>query len=165
MFIAEAPGRAGADRTGIPLHGDATGINFETLLAHAGFDRHSTDPAKRIFVTNAVLCNPRDEKGNNGTPNEEELRNCSFHLQMQMDLVRPKVLVTLGAKALEALALIRFHELKLSRDVASLQWWNGRRLFPLYHPSPRALMSRNLTRQKQDYVELARLLEIVNYAG
>ena len=36
MFIAEAPGRLGADRTRIPLRGDRSGDNFEALLASAG---------------------------------------------------------------------------------------------------------------------------------
>ncbi len=39
LFIAEAPGRLGADHTGIPLHGDKTGDNFETLLQSVNWDR------------------------------------------------------------------------------------------------------------------------------
>src|SRR5438067_9033238 len=49
LFIAEAPGRHGADRWEIPLFGDQTGRNFETLLSAAGLDRAS------VFVMNAVL--------------------------------------------------------------------------------------------------------------
>ena len=41
LFIAEAPGRLGADRTGVPLHGDRTGENFETLLGNIGWQRES----------------------------------------------------------------------------------------------------------------------------
>ena len=50
LFVAEAPGRLGGDRWGIPLYGDRTGRNFEALLREAGPDRAS------IFITNAVLC-------------------------------------------------------------------------------------------------------------
>ena len=53
MFIAEAPGRHGADRTGVPLDGDKTGDNFEELLKHIGWKRED------VFITNAVLCNPQ----------------------------------------------------------------------------------------------------------
>src|SRR4051812_33858855 len=67
MFIGEAPGRLGADETMIPFHGDRAGENFERLLGQAGLDRYS------IFVTNAVLCNPRDEKGNNAPPTRLEI--------------------------------------------------------------------------------------------
>src|SRR3954447_6489609 len=52
-FVAEAPGRLGGDRTAIPLCGDQSGRNFERLLVEAGLER------SEIFVTNAVLCNPR----------------------------------------------------------------------------------------------------------
>ena len=54
LFVAEAPGRLGADRTGIPLYGDRTGDNFEALLGNVGWHRQD------IFITNALLCNPRD---------------------------------------------------------------------------------------------------------
>ena len=59
MFIGEAPGRLGADSSEIPFHGDKAGHNFEELLEFAGLTRAS------VFVTNAVLCNPRDASGNN----------------------------------------------------------------------------------------------------
>ena len=62
LFVAEAPGRLGADRTGVPLSGDQTGRNFDALLVSAGIDR------RRLFVTNAVLCNPRRPDGRNDRP-------------------------------------------------------------------------------------------------
>ena len=52
LFVAEAPGRFGGARTGIPFSGDKSGDNFEALIAHIGLTRQD------IFVTNAVLCNP-----------------------------------------------------------------------------------------------------------
>lgn len=52
VFVAEAPGRLGADRFGIPLHGDQAGRNFEWLISNARITRQD------VFVTNAVLCNP-----------------------------------------------------------------------------------------------------------
>src|ERR1700722_9261259 len=55
MFIGEAPGRLGADGSGIPFHGDKAGNNFEELLERVGLTRYA------IFVTNAALCNPKDE--------------------------------------------------------------------------------------------------------
>jgi uracil-DNA glycosylase len=57
LFIAEAPGRLGAERSRIPLHGDQTGRNFEALLASVKLKR------REVFITNAVLCNPQDEFG------------------------------------------------------------------------------------------------------
>ena len=92
LFVAEAPGRLGADKTGIPLMGDKTGDNFEKLLKSAGLKR------QQVFITNAVLCNLRNEKGNNRKPTREEMKNCSV-----IDLMDPGVVVTLGRKALYAL--------------------------------------------------------------
>ena len=56
MFIGEAPGRLGADSSAIPFHGDKAGSNFEKLLRHVGLSRYD------LFITNAALCNPKDER-------------------------------------------------------------------------------------------------------
>jgi len=89
LFVAEAPGRLGADRTGVPLCGDRTGDNFEILLANIGWRRQD------VFITNAILCNPKQENGNNDTPTMEEIANCSAYLEMIIALVSPEVIVTL----------------------------------------------------------------------
>src|SRR5882762_2926606 len=62
LFVAEAPGRLGAEKTGIPLFGDRTGDRFELLLCEMGLARNE------VFITNAILCNPRNEQGNNDSP-------------------------------------------------------------------------------------------------
>lgn len=156
MFVAEAPGRNGADRTGVPLHGDPSGANFEGFLKAVGWERGD------VFVTNAVLCNPRDEKDNNAPPSDEELQNCSFHLESTILAIDPRVIVTLGAKPLAAMGLIERHNLSLSSSVGRAHSWYGRVLFPLYHPSPRALMARSLSTQREDFVRLA---AFVNQTG
>lgn len=149
MFIGEAPGRLGADQTSIPFHGDVAGRNFEDLIAFAGISR------EEIYVTNAVLCNPRDDSGNNSTPLQREISNCSGFLRRQIDLVNPKVLVTLGATALQALSAIEPHSLTLQRDVRTAHHWNGRLLIPLYHPGQRAMIHRSHANQRSDYQFIA----------
>jgi uracil-DNA glycosylase family 4 len=128
LFVAEAPGRLGADRSGVPLSGDRTGRNFAALLQAAGLSRAD------IFVTNAVLCNPRDSRGNNAPPSMQELRNCSRHLAATIAVIAPGYVVALGVTALKALALVHPHEVVLSRDVGRAVEWQGRVLVPLYHP-------------------------------
>jgi len=152
LFIAEAPGRLGADRTGIPLHGDRTGVNFETLLSNIGWNR------EELFITNAVLCNPRNENGNNGTPTPDEIANCSAYLEMVIEVVRPDVIVTLGVTALDALSLILPHSISLRQNVATPVPWRGSILFPLYHPGPRAIIHRSLPKQRADYMQLAKIV-------
>jgi len=152
IFVAEAPGRLGADRTGVPLYGDKTGDNFERLLGNIAWQR------AQVFITNAVLCNPRQENGNNGTPTVEEIANCSAYLEMVISLVQPEVIVSLGATALQALELISPHGLNLRERVGELIPWFGVKLFPLYHPGPRALVHRPLAKQRSDFMRLAKLV-------
>lgn len=145
MFVGEAPGRLGADKTEIPFHGDVAGANFEDFLEFAGI--HRAD----IFVTNAVLCNPKDSKGNNATPNIKEIGNCMSFLRRQIDLVNPEIVVSLGATALRALGLIELHNLNLGDHVRTAHRWYGRELIPLYHPGQRALIHRSRANQRSDY--------------
>jgi uracil-DNA glycosylase family 4 len=148
--VAEAPGRLGADRTGIPLCGDKTGDNFEKLLSNIGWKR------SQVFITNAVLCNPREGNGTNGTPTHAEIANCSAYLEMTINLVRPDVIVSLGATALGALDMISPHGLQLREAIAKLAPWYRSKLFPLYHPGPRAMVHRSLAKQRSDFMRLAK---------
>jgi uracil-DNA glycosylase family 4 len=152
MFVAEAPGRLGADQTGVPLSGDQTGRNFDALLAGARIER------RRVFITNAVLCNPRGAGGLNDRPRAAELRNCSHHLRALIDLVDPPWVVSLGRVALDALGRIEPHRRLLARDVATSAPWYGRHLVPLYHPGPRAVARRGFGQHAADYAALAALL-------
>lgn len=145
MFVGEAPGRLGADRTAIPFHGDVAGDNFERLLTLSGLSR------RQVFVTNAVLCNPRDEKGNNAPPSRRVLAECANNLRKQIEVVQPLTVVTLGAAALEATRFIEAHNIVLSRDVRKPHLWNGVNLIPLYHPGARAMIHRNFANQSADY--------------
>lgn len=145
MFVGEAPGRLGADRTAVPFHGDKAGDNFEKLLSLAGIARRDA------FITNAVLCNPRDEKGNNAPPSRKVLQTCARNLWRQIEVIRPTVVVTLGGAALEATRCIKPHDLALSTHVRTLHDWNGLKLIPLYHPGARAMIHRNFSTQSADY--------------
>lgn len=153
MFIGEAPGRLGADNSGIPFHGDKSGHNFEELLEFARLDR------SRIFVTNAVLCNPKDEQGNNSTPTKNEIQNCADHLAEQIKIISPKVVVTLGATALESTRFTSPHNLILREAVRTSNNWFNRILIPLYHPGQRAMMHRSFANQRSDYQFVAEQLK------
>ena len=156
MFIAEAPGRHGADRTAIPLFGDTTGINFGRLLQSIGLKR------EEVFATNLILCNPQDEIGRNSTPTIEEIENCSEYLVRTIEVVCPMVIVTLGRKALEGLSWIAPHQLELKRHVATPHRWLDYLVFPLYHPSPRVLSTRNFAKQREDFKQLKKLLQRID---
>ncbi len=156
LFIAEAPGRLGGDKGGVPLTGDASGRNFLRYLMAAGLKRED------VFVTNAALCNPRTERGTNAPPSASELRACSSFLARTLDVVQPQIIATLGSKALAALHLISPHSYTLRDHAAVAVSWNGQTLYPLYHPSPQVAISptgRSHAAQEADYAALRRLLD------
>jgi DNA polymerase len=155
LFVAEAPGRLGAVKTRLPLSGDATGRNFDRLLEAAGWARND------VWVTNAIMCWPRGENGNNGRPQSEELRNCSQHLERQIAVVDPRVVVPLGLVALDALRLLAPIERAPLRELVGRPLsWADRTIVPLYHPSPRVVnTTRSLADQAADFVALRALVE------
>jgi uracil-DNA glycosylase family 4 len=80
------------------------------------------------------------------------LANCSSFLRRTIDVVNPRVIVTLGSVALEALKRIQYHELNLKTAAAQIHSWNNRVLVPIYHPSPQVLAShRREAEQLADY--------------
>ena len=153
MFIGEAPGRKGADRTRVPFSGDQSGKNFDRFLASINLSR------KQIFITSAALCNPRAESGANRKPSRIELTNCSDFLCRTIEIVDPALVITLGSVALDALKSIKHHDLSLKESAAKLHAWDGRVLVPIYHPSPQVLAShRREAEQLSDYKVVAQAI-------
>jgi uracil-DNA glycosylase family 4 len=154
MFVGEAPGRKGADRTRIPFSGDQSGKNFDRFLNSIRLSR------TEIFITSAALCNPRTASGANRKPLASELANCSDFLIRTFELVNPQLVVTLGSVALDALKRISAHDLNLKEAAAKIHHWNGRLLVPVYHPSPQVLAShRREPAQLSDYQVVAQAME------
>ena len=153
MFIGEAPGRKGADRTRVPFSGDQSGANLDRFLQSIDLRR------EQIFITSAALCNPRAESGANRKPTQKELSNCSEFLRRTIALIDPRVIVTLGSVALEALKRIQYHELNLKESAAQIHSWQQRTLVPIYHPSPQVLAShRREAQQLLDYQVVAQAI-------
>jgi Uracil-DNA glycosylase len=153
FFIAEAPGRQGADRTRRPFYGDKSGENFQRLLDSIALTR------AEIFITNAVMCSPRTATGANRKPTKSEIRNCSALLNRQINLIQPRVIATLGGVALEALKAIEYHEFRLKADAARVLDWHGIKLVPLYHPSPQVIAShRRMNQQLEDFTVLQSII-------
>ena len=157
LFVGEAPGRKGADRTRVPFSGDQSGANLDRFLSSINLRRD------QIFITSAALCNPRSDSGANRRPSQKELQNCSEFLRRTIELVDPRVIVTLGSVALEALKRIQYHELSLKESAARIHSWNGRVLVPIYHPSPQVLAGhRREAEQLRDYQVVAKACHGLN---
>jgi uracil-DNA glycosylase family 4 len=153
MFVGEAPGRKGADRTRVPFSGDQSGANLDRFM------RSIQLPREQVFITSAALCNPRTDSGANRKPTQKELSNCSGFLRRTIELVNPRIVVALGSVALDALKRLHSHQLNLKDHAAQIHRWDGRLLVPIYHPSPQVLAShRREQQQLSDYQVVAKAL-------
>ncbi len=90
VFCGEGPG-ADEDRLGRPFVGRA-GKLLDQMLEAMGFDRR-----QNAYILNVVKCRPPD----NRTPTVDERMTCYPHLQAQLALIRPQILVLLGASAVK----------------------------------------------------------------
>jgi len=89
LCIGEAPGKS-EDREGIPFCG-VSGQVLNQLLESVGLSRED------IFITNTILCRPE----NNRNPEKEEIENCKSRLDELIQIMQPKVIVTIGNFATE----------------------------------------------------------------
>lgn len=151
LFIGEAPGRFGADQTGIPFTQDRSGRLLREMI-----DELSTEFGRplKVYITNVVKCNPQDAEGRNRKPAMQEVVNCRAFLLREIALVRPTVIVTLGGLAAkEVLGTTEF------------SWWRKvARSIPVYPAKHPAYVIRGggkerLTRDRY----LARLLPVLKW--
>jgi DNA polymerase len=104
VFVGEAPGRRGADRTGIPFSGDKSGRVLQWMLIALGLqdDPAPTElPQLRCFLTNAVRCCPLA----NRTPTPAEAANCARFLTHELDAIDPRIVVPVGRLALRVVGM------------------------------------------------------------
>jgi len=106
FFVGLAPGRLGADSTGIPFTKDSSGKLFQQALSSSGICMEpngilQNDSELQAYVTNLVKCNPKNEKGNNRYPSKLEVENCKDFLRDEMSLINFDVIVPLGRLATE----------------------------------------------------------------
>src|SRR6202011_1418481 len=97
MFIGEAPG-ADEDARGEPFVGRA-GQLLTKIIAAMGFTRAD------VYIANVLKCRPDMPRGSSGNrpPTPDEMHTCLPYLAEQINIIQPKVLVALGATAVEGL--------------------------------------------------------------
>lgn len=129
-IVGLAPGKQGANRTGIPFTGDASGDLLWAALAAHGFDHEASNG---LMIFNAVRCLP---PGNKPTP--EELRTCRPFLRAGFDAMpNLRVVIALGAIAHQSAVKANGEKLPKRRFAhgAVHNLLNGRVLVDSYHPS------------------------------
>jgi len=136
MFVGEGPG-ADEDAQGLPFVGRA-GQLLNNMIAAMGLTR------EEVYIANVVKCRPPG----NRTPEPEEANTCSQFLFRQIDVVRPQVLVALGATAATYLLGARQPLAGLRGRVHSVR---GRQLVVTYHP---AYLLRDPRQKKEAWADL-----------
>ena len=135
FIIGEAPGRLGADQTGVPFTQDKSGIFLQKLLCNLGLNLsppESTTPTLHgVFITNIVKCNPQSENKTNRPPSPDEISNCSDYLQNELDIIKPRLVVPLGLPASRYLLGKGFN----GRDFGKIIKKERFHILPLWHPA------------------------------
>ena len=134
MFIGEAPGQE-EDMQGIPFVGVA-GQKLNQIIQAMGITRDS------VYIANVLKTRPPDIR----TPLADEVAACGPFLKEQIDIVDPKVIVTLGSPATKYL-------LETTQGITKLrgQWqqYSGVPVMPTYHP---AYLLRNYTKETRQEI-------------
>ncbi|MFW6019070.1 MAG: uracil-DNA glycosylase [Bacteroidales bacterium] len=121
MLIGEAPGYD-EDQTGKAFVG-RSGQLLDKILQACNFHRR-----KHVFIGNILKCRPPK----NRNPEPEEVETCLPYLMKQIELINPKILVTLGAVPAKTLVDKDF---KITRQHGEWMQLKDRWLLPTFHPS------------------------------
>src|SRR5947207_3310522 len=141
MFIGEAPG-ADEDEQGEPFVGRA-GQLLNNMIKAMGLSR------EEIYIANIIKCRPP----NNRTPERDECDTCSPFLMRQIEVIRPKAIVALGAIAAKTLLAVNAPMSQLRG-----QWYDfrGTKLAVTYHP---AFLLRDPRQKKETWKDLQMVMK------
>src|SRR6185312_12622153 len=147
MFVGEAPGFH-EDQQGVPFVG-AAGQLLSKLLAGIGLSRED------VFVANVLKCRPPG----NRDPLPEEIAACETHLFRQLELIRPKVVATLGNFATKLLSgrpdgITRVH----GRPQTVTLGGQTVTLYPIFHPAAALYTPRMLAVLEEDFARIPALI-------
>jgi uracil-DNA glycosylase family 4 len=147
MFVGEAPGYH-EDQQGRPFVGQA-GKLLEQLLASIGLTR------EQVFIANVLKSRPP----NNRDPRPEEIEACQPYLWRQIELIKPKVVCTLGNHATKLLTgnpagITRVHGHPQPTEISGHRLY----LYPIFHPAAALYTPAMLTTLKEDFLRLPELI-------
>lgn len=135
FIIGEAPGRLGADMTGVPFTQDRSGVFLQKLLCKLGFNESEPECIhpilKRVYITNIVKCNPQSNNGTNRSPVTEEISSCMNYLEKELEIIRPKLVITLGLPASKVMLGNDFNGKQFGKFIKKHDF----SILPLWHPA------------------------------
>jgi DNA polymerase len=120
FFIGEGPGE-NEDRSGRPFVGKA-GQLLEKMINAMGLQR------EQVYIANIVKCRPP----NNREPAPDEVATCTPYLERQLEIIRPRVIVTLGRPAVSHMLQTK---VAMGKIRGTWQTWRGIKLMPTFHPA------------------------------
>jgi len=120
FFIGEGPGE-NEDLQGRPFVGRA-GELLNKMIAGMGLRR------EQVFIANIVKCRPP----NNRVPAPDEVATCTPYLERQLEIIRPRVIVTLGLPSAKYMLNTK---LTMGRLRGNWHEWRGIKLMPTFHPA------------------------------
>jgi uracil-DNA glycosylase len=149
MFIGEAPG-ADEDEQGEPFVGKA-GQLLTKIIQTMGLQRAD------VYIGNILKCRPDTpgQSAGNRKPTSQEMETCIPYLHEQIDLIRPKVIVTLGATAVEGLLGKTIGITKLR---GTWKTYRGIPLMPTYHPAY-LLRNQALSEKRKVWEDVLQVME------
>lgn len=121
MFIGEAPGRD-EDLKGEPFVGRA-GQLLTDIIKAMKLSR------EQVYIANVIKCRPPE----NRNPESDELDACRPYIRRQIELIQPKVIVTLGKFALQSLS--GHSSIAISSKRGEWTSYEGIKVMPTYHPA------------------------------
>jgi len=141
FLIGEGPGYD-EDRTGVAFVGKS-GQLLDKILAACNFTRE-----QHVFIGNIVKCRPPQ----NRNPEIEEMAACLPYLLRQIELVKPSIIITLGATAIKGLI---DKNAKITKERGNWKIWNNILVMPTFHPS--ALL-RNPSLKKDTWEDFKKVI-------
>jgi uracil-DNA glycosylase family 4 len=149
MFVGEAPG-ADEDEQGEPFVGKA-GQLLTKIIQTMGVDRN------RVYIANILKCRPDTpgQSAGNRKPSPAEMQTCIPYLHAQIDLIQPKVLVALGATAVEGL-LGKVEG--ITRLRGNWKTYRNIPLMPTYHPAY-LLRNQAMSEKRRVWEDMLQVME------
>jgi DNA polymerase len=149
MFVGEAPG-ADEDESGEPFVGRA-GQLLTKIIQATGLSR------SEVYIANILKCRPDTpgQSAGNRPPTPEERATCIPYLQEQIDLIRPKAIVALGATAVEGLL---GKTLGITKLRGNWQTYRGTPLMPTYHPAY-LLRNQAMSEKRKVWEDILKVME------
>ena len=149
MFVGEAPG-ADEDEQGEPFVGKA-GQLLTKIIQATGLGR------EQVYIANILKCRPDTpgETAGNRKPKPEEMATCIPYLHEQIDLIKPRVIVALGATAVDGLL---GKTIGISKLRGNWREYRGTPLMPTYHPAY-LLRNQSLSEKRKVWEDMLAVME------